>query len=131
MTPLIYNYFSSLDEWNQYIRGNWAGKGISMIPSESEPYETNQETRVNFQANANKLTSRFRRDGKTINLKWAVTGEILSDRIFLEDEHKEWRAEIQTMTENKFHLHVLPSKDSSKILFSGIVIKRKIPFFWF
>ncbi len=102
-----------------------------MIPSEKEPYETNQETKVTFAGNKDQLSASFRRAGKTISLKWNISGEILSDRIFLEDERKEWRAEIQTMTADRFHLHVLPSKDSSRILFSGIVRKNKFRWFWF
>lgn len=128
LEPLIYNYFSNLEEWNLYVKGNWKGKGISMWPSMKEPYESNQETKVKLYNKNNQLFSEFRRAGIRTKLEWKIQNEILCDRIFLVDSTNEWKAEIQTMTNTKLHLHVLPSLDNSKIMFSGIVEKYS---YWF
>ncbi|WP_244245409.1 hypothetical protein [Leptospira kemamanensis] len=125
MNSLIYNYFSNLDEWNDYVKGNWKGKGISMIPSFTEPYESGDETIVTWKFQPNQIKSRFSRGKSKYNLTWSVDGAILCDRIKLFANTEDWECEIQAMTKDRFHLHVVPRGDKNKILFSGVVTKKK------
>ncbi|MGE8719811.1 hypothetical protein ACO2KH_00620 [Leptospira terpstrae] len=125
MNSLIYNYFSNVDEWNEYVKGNWNGKGISMIPSTIQPYETGDETTVIWKSNAKETKSHFKRGKSEFSLTWFLESEVLCDRIKLIAKDADWECEIQAMTRDRFHLHVLPISDKSKILYSGVVTKKK------
>ncbi|MCT8332600.1 hypothetical protein NUH30_02835 [Leptospira sp. 85282-16] len=124
MNSLIYNYFSNLDEWNDYVKGNWKGKGISMIPSTIQPYESGDETTVIWKANSKEIKSHFKRGKSEFSLTWNIESEVLCDRIKLLAKDADWECEIQAMTKDRFHLHVLPKSDKSKILYSGVVTKK-------
>ncbi|EMY61151.1 hypothetical protein LEP1GSC203_1640 [Leptospira terpstrae serovar Hualin str. LT 11-33 = ATCC 700639] len=125
MNSLIYNYFSNFDEWNEYVKGNWNGKGISMIPSTIQPYETGDETTVIWKSNAKETKSHFKRGKSEFSLTWLLESEVLCDKIKLIAKDADWECEIQAMTRDRFHLHVLPISDKSKILYSGVVTKKK------
>ncbi|MDF3821478.1 hypothetical protein P3G55_16355 [Leptospira sp. 96542] len=94
-----------------------------MIPSSLEPFENGKETTVNWKSKSNRVS--FKRDNKTYNLVFAKDPVVNCDRIFFETETGDWECEVQAMTENKFHLHVLPKNDKTMILFSGVVTKTK------
>ncbi|WP_246845315.1 hypothetical protein [Leptospira biflexa] len=125
MDSLIYNYFSNLDEWNDYVKGNWKGKGISMIPSPTEPYESGVGTSVKWTFQPSKIKSVFFRGKTKYRLEWSVDPNVLCDRIKLSANAEDWECEIQAMTSDRFHLHVVPKSDKTKILFSGVVSKKK------
>ncbi|TGL57389.1 hypothetical protein EHQ58_13945 [Leptospira ognonensis] len=94
-----------------------------MIISKTEPYERNIQTFVKWKMSKNLLSAKFKRDGKTENIRWAETQEIKADKICLLDLTNEWNAEVQAMTKYKFHLQVNSNTGSSVILYSGLVEK--------
>lgn len=96
-----------------------------MIPSTVEPYETGDETTVTWKANPKETKSRFKRGKTEFSLVWILESPVLCDRIKLTAEGQNWECEIQAMTRDRFHLHVLPKSDKSKILYSGVVTKKK------
>ncbi|TGL55149.1 hypothetical protein EHQ59_05975 [Leptospira kemamanensis] len=96
-----------------------------MIPSFTEPYESGDETIVTWKFQPNQIKSRFSRGKSKYNLTWSVDGAILCDRIKLFANTEDWECEIQAMTKDRFHLHVVPRGDKNKILFSGVVTKKK------
>ncbi|EOQ90587.1 hypothetical protein LEP1GSC202_3950 [Leptospira yanagawae serovar Saopaulo str. Sao Paulo = ATCC 700523] len=96
-----------------------------MIPTLSEPYESGDETSVTWKFHGNRSNSSFSRGKKKYQLTWTVEGEILCDRIKLLSDTEDWESEIQAMTRDRFHLHVVPRGDKTKILFSGVVTKKR------
>ncbi|TGL74094.1 hypothetical protein [Leptospira jelokensis] len=96
-----------------------------MIPTLSEPYESGDETSVTWKFHGNLTKSNFSRGKTKYPLTWSVDGEILCDRIKLVSHTKDWECEIQAMTKDRFHLHVVPRGDKTKILFSGVVTKKR------
>ncbi|XDD48022.1 hypothetical protein AB3N60_08115 [Leptospira sp. WS39.C2] len=96
-----------------------------MIPSFTEPYETGDETFVTWKFQPNSFKSKFSRGKTKYNISWSVDGPILCDRIKLFANSEDWECEIQAMTNERFHLHVVPKRDKTKILFSGVVTKKR------
>lgn len=96
-----------------------------MIPSTIQPYETGDETTVIWKSNAKETKSHFKRGKSEFSLTWLLESEVLCDRIKLIAKAADWECEIQAMTRDRFHLHVLPISDKSKILYSGVVTKKK------
>ncbi|XDD44183.1 hypothetical protein AB3N58_07560 [Leptospira sp. WS60.C2] len=96
-----------------------------MIPSVTEPYESGDKTIVTWKFHPKEMSSIFLRGKTKYNLKWIVDGNILCDKIKLVSTQDDWECEIQAMTKERFHLHVVPKFDKTKILFSGVVTKKK------
>ncbi|TGM56965.1 hypothetical protein [Leptospira vanthielii] len=96
-----------------------------MIPSTIQPYETGDETTVTWKANPKEIKSYFKRGKSEFSLIWLLESDVLCDRIKLIAKDADWECEIQAMTKDRFHLHVLPKSDKSKILYSGVVAKKK------
>ncbi|TGL37459.1 hypothetical protein EHQ49_14615 [Leptospira perdikensis] len=96
-----------------------------MIPSTVQPYETGDETTVIWKAHQKEIKSHFKRGKSDFSLVWILEGPVLCDRIKLVAQSADWECEIQAMTNDRFHLHVLPKSDKSKILYSGVVTKKK------
>ncbi|TGN08238.1 hypothetical protein [Leptospira ilyithenensis] len=122
-----YNYFSSLPEWKNYNKGNWQGKGISMVLQNKEPYEKNIQTLVIWKEKKNKYSVSFYREQIKTKADWTEEDiiEIFADKIRISDHSKEWSFQIQAMTEDKFHLHVESLIQKNLILYSGIVERKK------
>ncbi|PJZ46120.1 hypothetical protein [Leptospira brenneri] len=95
-----------------------------MIPSTVQPYETGDETTVIWKAGAKEIKSVFKRSKVEFSLIWVLDSEVLCDRIKLKAKDEDWECEIQAMTKDRFHLHVLPKSENSKILYSGVVTKK-------
>ncbi|PJZ86583.1 hypothetical protein [Leptospira harrisiae] len=96
-----------------------------MIPSTVQPYETGDETTVIWKSNSKETKSYFKRGKKDYSFVWFLPSEVLCDRVKLTAKDEDWECEIQAMTKDRFHLHVLPKSDKSKILYSGVVTKKK------
>ncbi|TGK84720.1 hypothetical protein EHQ23_08440 [Leptospira bourretii] len=96
-----------------------------MIPSSVQPYETGDETTVTWKANSKEIKTHFKRGKSEFSLVWILESEVLCDRVKLVAQNADWECEIQAMTKDRFHLHVLPKSDKSKILYSGVVTKKK------
>ncbi|TGK48747.1 hypothetical protein EHQ43_12430 [Leptospira bouyouniensis] len=96
-----------------------------MIPSTSEPYESGDGTSVTWKFHPNQIKSVFYRKKIKYILDWSVDPNILCDKIKLIANSHDWECEIQAMTSDRFHLHVVPKSDKTKILFSGVVTKKK------
>ncbi len=94
-----------------------------MVISHKEPYELNIKTRVKFSFKKGKNLSIFKRENEVEKVEWLPDANIFADRLTLRDYNHHWRAEIQAMTENKFHLKVDSLKKENYILYSGIVFK--------
>ncbi|TGK87149.1 hypothetical protein EHQ24_03845 [Leptospira noumeaensis] len=95
-----------------------------MIPSMVQPYETGDGTTVIWKAGPKEIKSHFKRGKQEFSLVWILESEVLCDRIKLTAKDADWECEIQAMTKDRFHLHVQPKSDKSKILYSGVVTKK-------
>ncbi|TGL91009.1 hypothetical protein EHQ68_03870 [Leptospira congkakensis] len=95
-----------------------------MIPSSVQPYETGDETTVIWKSNSKETKAHFKRGKQNFEFVWLIGSEVLCDRIKLTAVDADWECEIQAMTRDRFHLHVQPKSDKSKILYSGVVTKK-------
>jgi hypothetical protein len=57
---------------------------------------------------------------------WDEISNLYADKLVLVDKKKSWKAELQAMTESKFHLHVESMVTKNLLLFSGIVEKQNL-----
>lgn len=81
------------------------------------------QTFVKWKMTKNLLFANFKRDGKTESINWSEIQDINADKICLLDQTKKWRAEVQAMTNQKFHLQVNSNLGNTVILYSGLVEK--------
>lgn len=94
-----------------------------MVVSEKEPYEQNLQTKVKWNFSKKQLFTSFKRDKKTEDIIWIPKSKPFADRLILVDKKDFWKAEIQAMTNVRFHLHVESIQTKNLILFSGILVK--------
>ncbi|TGN18508.1 hypothetical protein [Leptospira idonii] len=96
-----------------------------MILTEKEPYENNAQTEVLWSHKKGQDGSVFEREKSKTTIVWENPVEIYADTLEFTDLSKEWKAKVQAMTSDKFHLHVESISQKNLILFSGIVWKKK------
>jgi len=94
-----------------------------MIVSKNEPYEQNLRTLVKWNMSKNKISTLFFRGKIKELILWNEMNDIYADKLCLLDASKKWKADIQAMTDKKFHLQVNSNLEKNIILYSGTVEK--------